>query len=203
MGREWENCMDNNFKTFSKHAVKVFTDYLAILFVFVIFSYPIISMSGDKPGPLVRWVSGFLFLLLFALIYKDLQEVAVRERRPQYGINPKPWRGLLLGLAGLVPVWLTQGVIAVLPLADSETLRSRLLQAVSVPIYWLAAILGGAAWLYPVLLLLAALMAFAGYAAGLADFFLMQKIYKLIGYTPKKRVRRKPRKKTGRGFWGI
>jgi hypothetical protein len=195
--------MDNSFKTFAKHAVKIFTDYLAILFVFVIFSYPIISMSGDKPGLLVRWVSGFLFLLLFALIYKDLQEVAIRERRPQYGINPKPWRGLLLGLAGLVPVWLTQGVIAVLPLADAETLRSRLLQAVSVPIYWLAAILGGAAWLYPVLLLLAALMSFAGYTAGLADFFLMQKIYKLIGYTPKKRVRRKPRKKTGRGFWGI
>ena len=195
--------MDNSLKTFVKHAAKMITDYLAILFIFIIFSYPIISMSGDKPGPIVRWVSGFLFLLLFALIYKDMQEIATRERRPQYGINPKPIRGLLLGLAGLVPVWFTQGVIAILPLTASETLRTRLMQAVSVPFYWLAVILGGAAWLYPVLILLTALMALCGYAAGLGDFFLMQRIYKLIGYTPKKRVRRKPRKRTGRGFWGV
>ena len=195
--------MDNSLKTFARHAAKVATDYLAILFVFVIFSYPIISMSGDNPGPTVRWTSGLLFLALFALVYKDMQEIAVKERRPQYGINPKPLRGFLLGLAGLLPIWIIQGVIAILPLASSETLRTRLLQAISVPFYWLVAMLGGFAWMYPFLILLTALMAFCGYWAGLGDFYLMQRIYKRIGYTPKKRVRKKPRKKTGRGFWGI
>ena len=195
--------MDNSLKTFARHAAKVFTDYLAILFVFIIFSYPIISLSGDKPGPVVRWVSGLLSLLLFALVYKDMQEIAIKERRPQYGINPKPPRGLLLGLAGMIPIWFVQGVIVLLPLTGSETLRLRLLQAVSVPFYWLAAILGGAAWLYPILILATSLMALCGYVAGLRDFYLMQRFYKLIGYTPKKRVRRKPRKRTGKGFWGM
>lgn len=195
--------MENNLKTFLRHAVKVTTDYLATLFIFIILSYPLVSMSGENPGPAVRVVSLLLFLVLFALVYRDMNEVAIRERRPQYEINPKPARGLLLGIAGLVPVWVVQGIILVLPLAANETFRTRLLQASSVPLYWLVSLTGGFRFLYPALLPLVAGMAFLGYWAGLKDFFLMQRIYKLIGYTPKKRVR-KPRRRTGgKGFWGM
>ncbi len=195
--------MENNLKTFLKHAMKVTTDYLAVLFIFVILSYPVVSIGGENPAPAVRVVSLFLFLILFALLYRDMFDVATRERRPQYEINPTPVRGLLLGLAGLTPVWLVQGIIALLPVSGNETFRTRLVQAASVPLYWLASLIGGQPILYTVLLPLVAAMAFLGYWAGLKDFFLMQRVYKLVGYTPKKRVRR-PRKKTGgRGFWGM
>jgi hypothetical protein len=195
--------MENNLKTFLRHALKVTTDYLAVLFIFIILSYPVVSMGGEEPGPAVRVVSVLLFLVLFALVYRDMNEVATRERRPQYGINPTPARGVLLGLVGLIPVWAVQGIVFLLPLSGNETFRTRLLQASSVPLYWLASLSGGHRGLYPALLLLVAVMAFLGYWAGLRDFFLMQRIYKLIGYTPKKRVR-KPRRKTGgKGFWGM
>ena len=195
--------MENNLKTFLRHALKTTTDYLAILFVFVILSYPVVSMGGENPAPAVRIVSVLLFLLLFALLYRDMNEVATRERRPQYEIHPTPLRGLLLGLVGLIPVWLVQAVIALLPLTGNETLRTRLLQAICVPLYWLASLLGGQPLLYVLLLPVVALMGFLGYWAGLKDFFLMQRIYKLIGYTPKKRVRRQ-RKRTGdKRFWGM
>jgi len=198
--------MDNSLKTFIRHALKVATDYVAMLFVFVIFSFPIISLSGDNPSTPVRWFSGLLFLGLFSLVYKDLWEIAVRERRPQYEINPKPLRGLLLGLAGISPVALVLIVIAVLPMTGLEILQLRMLQAVGVPYYWVAKLMDASSPMHrvPFILLpfLTAFMAFIGYWAGLSDFYLMQRVYKLIGYTPKKRVR-KPLKKTRKGFWGM
>ena len=195
--------MENNLKTFLRHAFKTTTDYLAILFIFVILSYPVISMGGENPAPAVRVVSVILFLLLFALLYRDMNEVDTRERRPQYEINPTPLRGLLLGLVGLIPVWLVQLVIALLPLTGNETFRTRLLQALCVPLYWLVSLAGGQAILYVVLLPVVALMGFLGYWAGLRDFFLMQRIYRMIGYTPKKRVRKQRKRTTGKGFWGM
>ena len=195
--------MENNLKTFLRHAFKTTTDYLAILFIFVILSYPVISMGGENPAPAVRVVSVILFLLLFALLYRDMNEVATRERRPQYEINPTPLRGLLLGLVGLIPVWLVQLVIALLPLTGNETFRTRLLQALCVPLYWLVSLAGGQAILYVVLLPVVALMGFLGYWAGLRDFFLMQRIYRMIGYTPKKRARKQRKRTTGKGFWGM
>lgn len=193
--------MENNLKTFLKHALKVFTDYLAVLFIFIILSYPVISIGGDNPAPAVGVASFFLFLLLFLLLYRDMFDIAVRERRPQYNINPGPVRGLLLGLTGLVPIWVIEGVIALVRIGDNEIFQIRLIQAVSVPLYWLAALVNGQPSLYPFLLLLVAGMAFLGYWAGLRDFFLMQRIYKLIGYTPKKRVRKPRPRNTGKGFW--
>lgn len=195
--------MENNLKTFLRHAFKTTTDYLAILFIFVILSYPVISMGGENPAPAVRVVSVILFLLLFALLYRDMNEVATRERRPQYEINPTPLRGLLLGLVGLIPVWLVQVVIALLPLTGNETFRTRLIQALGVPLYWLVSLTGGQTILYAVLLPVVALMGFLGYWAGLRDFFLMQRIYRMIGYTPKKRVRKQRKRTAGKGFWGM
>ncbi len=194
--------MDKGPKTFIKHSFRVTTDYIAILFIFLIMSYPVVSLAGEDPGGTVRVVSFLLFLALFGLVYRDMQDIATRERRPQYEINPTQLRGFLLGLTGLVPIWILQGIIALLPLADNEVLHLRLMQASSVPFYWLASMFGGAFLLYPVFLGLTAFMAVCGYWAGLTDFFLMQRIYKLIGYTPKKRVR-KVRRRTGKGFWGM
>ena len=198
--------MDNSLKTFLLHALKATTDYIAVLFVFIIFSYPVISLSGDNPARVVSWVSAFMFLLLFVLVYRDMWEMAVRERRPQYEINPKPVRGLLLGLAGMVPVALVLCIIALIPMTGLETLQLRMMQALTVPFYWIAKLLDGSSPMHrlPFILLpfLTGVFAYLGYLAGLRDFFLMQRLYKLVGYTPKKRVR-KPLKKTRKGFWGI
>ncbi len=194
--------MDNSFKTFLQHAMKITLDYLSGLFIFAIFSYPILNLSGDHPGRVVRWASFILFLIVFALIYKDMQEMAIREKRPQYEIYPTPLRGFLLGLTGLVPVWLMQLIVSLIPLKDLDTLQLRILQVISVPVYWISSLLGTSKLLYPTTLLLLAGMAFLGYWAGLKEFYLMKRFYKLIGYTPKVRIR-KPRKKTGKGFWGM
>jgi len=195
--------MENNFKTFIKHALKTTTDYIAVLFIFVIFSYPIISISGENPKTPVFWTSIILFIIAFYLVYKDMQEIAIREKRPQYEINPTPVRGMFMGLAALVPIWFVQIVIVSIPLPDFLVLQHRALQAVSVPVYWLASLLGGSKLMYFIVLLILAGIAALGYYSGLQEFYILKKFYKFIGYTPKVKVRKKARKKTGRSFWGM
>lgn len=196
--------MDKSFKTFLRHAMKVTVDYFVALLLFAILSYPILSMGGENPRTPVGIVSFLLFLALFGLTYRDFFEIAVREKRPQYEINPTPVRGILLPLLGLVPIWVLQLVAFLLPLGENEVFRRRILQVISVPYYWLGTLLGGWAPLYVPLVALTAVMAFLGYLAGLREFYLMQRIYKLIGYTPKKRVvKPRGRKTNGKGFWGM
>lgn len=195
--------MDSSFKTFAKHALRVSTSYAAVLIVFVILSYPIIGLAGENPAPTVRVVSFLLFIFLFFLLYRDMHELATKERRPQYEIFPRPSRGLLLGLAGLIPIWLLQVIFLVIPMYNLETLQRRLIQAISVPFFWIVSSFGGANYAYPLLLPIVALIALLGYWAGLRDFLLLKTIYKFVGYTPKIRVRKPRKKRTGRGFWGM
>jgi len=196
--------MDKSFKTFFRHAMKVTVDYFVVLLLFAILSYPILSMAGENPRMPVGVISFLLFLALFGLTYRDFFEIAVREKRPQYEINPTPIRGLLLALLGLVPVWVLQLVTFLLPLDENEVFRRRILQVLSVPFYWLGSLLGVWAPLYVVLTGLTVVMVFLGYLAGLHEFYLMQRIYKLVGYTPKKRiVKPRGKKPNGKGFWGM
>ncbi len=196
--------MDKSFRTFFRHAMKVTVDYFVVLLLFAILSYPVLSMAGENPRTPVSVVSFLLFLALFGLTYRDFFEIAVREKRPQYEIRPGPVRGMLLALLGLMPVWVLQLVTFLLPLGGNEVFRRRILQVLSVPFYWLGTLLGGWAPLFVALTGMTAVMVFLGYLAGLRDFYLMQRIYKLVGYTPKKRiVKPRGRKPNGKGFWGM
>lgn len=91
--------MDNYFKG----ALKVFVGYCTVLLIFVIFLITVLSLAKDNLGPWLSIYSFVNFLLLFLIIYSDMKKLAIKEKRPQYNLDPYPFKGFVYGAIGFLP----------------------------------------------------------------------------------------------------
>lgn len=169
--------MDNRLWSQIKRALKITGDYFLVLVIFGIFSSVVFSFFKENLETGITIFSVLIFLLMSAMIYTDMSDMAFREKRPQYNINPSPFKGFMYGVIGTVPVFLVQLVYYIVNVADDFLLfKRRVLQAFTAPLYWLAKLISHDEWAYHVVLLVIPVIAGLGYMAGYYGFYVTKKL---------------------------
>ncbi len=169
--------MDNSFKSQIRRGLKIFTDYSLTLIIFAIFLSIVFNVAKNNLQTGVFIFSILIFLIMFSMIYSNMSDVAFREKRPQYGIHPSPYKGFLYGVIGMLPVFILQLSYYVIPYGEKLlTLQRRVLQGVTGPLYWLASLISDEPWAYHLVLLVIPVIAGLGYLAGHYEFYIMRKL---------------------------
>ncbi len=178
--------MDNRIFSQIKRGFKVTINYLMVLVVFAIFAMPIVGIADANISAIMPFVSFLLFLFLFFSVYVEMRNIAFKEKRPHYQINPSPFKGLLYGFIGSLPLAAVQGVFMLLQVPEDYTvLVRRLYQGFSGPLYWFAKLLGNDPVHYLLSLILVIVISGLGYFAGHKEFYLVAFIRKKLGIKTK------------------
>ncbi len=173
--------MDNRIGSQIKRGLRVTGDYFVTLIIFGIFSSIVFSLAKDNLERGVNIFSIVIFLVMFSMIYSNMSNIAFKEKRPQYNINPSPYKGIMYGFIGILPLFIVQltyywiGLLVHVP-EEFFLLKRRILQALTGPLYWLAKLISHEIWAYHVALLVIPLIAGLGYLAGHREFYLSKKI---------------------------
>lgn len=180
--------MDNKVSSILKRSLKIITSYIMSLIVFCVFALPAFAIGQNNMPKIMPWISFVVFLLLFFSVYTEMRNFAHKEKRPQYNINPPPYKGLIYGLIGIIPILVMQAVILLISVpADYEAFRRRVFQLLSGPLYWIAKISGNGIYTYMIALVSIVIIAFLGYLAGYREFFLAALIRNKFG---KKKIKK-------------
>jgi hypothetical protein len=174
--------MDNRIGSQIKRALKVTSDYFISLILFQVFFVPVISIAKDSMTGAVPYLSAAVFLMLFYMLYVDMRGMAFKEKRPQYNINPSPYKGLLYGAIGVIPLLIADIAVLLTKVPeDYATLKRRILQGISGPLYWFAKLIGNEPAHYILAAVLVVIIAGMGYYAGHKDFMLVDFIRSKLG----------------------
>jgi len=173
--------MDKSFKTFLKNSLKIVFDYGIVLIIFGVFIATVIGLAKSN---FERWIGLYsftIFLLMFFMIYNDMKDLAIKEKRPQYNINPKPFKGVFYGLVAIVPFLL---ILLAYPFINVPKefviLKLRLMQGFAGPLYWLAKWISGEYWSYIVAFFVIPVISMLGYWAGYREFYFASRLKALI-----------------------
>lgn len=168
-------------------------DYFVTLIVFGIFSSVIFSLAKDNLEKGITIFSIIMFLILFSMIYSNMNDVAFKEKRPQYKINPSPYKGFFYGFLAVLPIFVVQLLYYVVRLDENLLIfKRRVLQVLTAPLYWLASLISGDVWAYHLVLLVIPVIAGLGYLAGYHEFYITSKM-KI--FNKLKQQLKKPRRK--------
>jgi len=170
-----------------KGGLKVFTDYLVSLLLFLIFLYPFISLTGEGFTKWLPLFSLFIFFLMSLLIYVDMKALAHKEKRPQYtGMHPYPFKGIILGSIGILPIGVVILITSLITLGEFyEILKPTIIKGVLGPVYFFIPLAGNGAAGYILAGISVPVAAMLGYLAGHFDFELGVKIKELKKKLPK------------------
>jgi hypothetical protein len=91
-------------KRFIKTAAKVLYDYIVVLILYLIVIYTFIAITKDRFIELIPYYGLVFLVFVFLLIYLDMNKIAVKERKPQYGYKAYPFKGFVYGLVGVIPL---------------------------------------------------------------------------------------------------
>jgi hypothetical protein len=180
--------MDNKILSQIKRSLKVFADYVLALILFFLFTMPVISGVKDNPRNAITYLSIVIFIILFYNIYVDMRNIAFKEKRPQYNINPPFYKGFIYGLMGIIPLVAIQIILIMIKVPkEFETLHRRLYQGFGGPLYWISRLLGDQSVHYVISFTVLAFIAGAGYFAGFKDFYLLNFIRQKLGIKRKEK----------------
>jgi len=169
--------LDNKVWSQVKRGLKVTVDYIVSLIIFGVFSSIIFSLFKENIETGITIFSVIIFLIMFAMMYTNMSDIAFREKRPQYNINPPPYKGFIYGVIGTLPILLVQLVYYVVSVPEELlTLKRRVLQAFTAPLYWLAKLISHDEWAYHAVLLVIPVIAGLGYMAGYYGFYITKKL---------------------------
>lgn len=169
--------MDNSVWSQIKRGLKITGDYLTVLLIFGVFSSIALSIFKNDLEKGIFIFSIIMFLLMFLMMYSNMRDMAFREKRPQYNINPPPYKGFLYGTIGVLPILLVQLLYYIISVPEGYlTIKRRVLQALAGPLYWIAKLISNEVWAYHLVLLIIPVIAGLGYMAGFHDFYIMRKI---------------------------
>ncbi|NLN66272.1 MAG: hypothetical protein GX144_12875 [Clostridiaceae bacterium] len=169
--------MDNKVSSQIKRGLKITGDYFISLVIFAIFSSLVFTLAKNNIEKGIFIFSIIMFIVLFSMIYSGMSDVAFREKRPQYKINPPPYKGFLYGLIGALPVFILQLLYYIVRVDELYLIaKRRALQFLTGPFYWLASLISKEVWSYHLVLLLIPVIAGLGYMAGYHDFYIMRRL---------------------------
>lgn len=197
-----------------KEAARVLIDYLIVLVIFVVFLYSFMSITGES---FIEWVplySFFMFLVLFLIVYSDFRGMAIKDKKPQYQLDPYPLKGLLLGLLGFLPIVLITAIYPLITL-DSETannIKRLALHTILGPLFFIVKLGGKTVFAYAMALIMIPVLSMLGYLAGFYGFSMRtlfgknkavdkkteQKPFKKSPWNPTANVEKEKGKKKGR-----
>jgi len=172
--------MDNRIFSIIKRSMLVMKSYATTLVLFCTLSGAV--MAFDSAASIMPWFSFIMFLLMFMLLYTDMRNTAFKEKRPQYFINPPPFKGILYGIIGIIPILLLQTVVLLVSVPEDYSMAKwRAFQVISGPVYWIARILGNKPAFYMAAMILIIIIAFLGYYAGHHNFYIAEWVRKRLG----------------------
>lgn len=156
-------------KNHIKGGLKVLADYAAGLLIYFILLYTFIAITGDKFSTWLPLYSFIIFSITALLLYTDMWSLAVKEKKPQYNLNPYPVKGLILGLIGFSPIIIILIVAYVLNFAEPvlNTIKEAIIQNILLgPLYFSIALFNKTIIGYIISLLLVPLLSMFGYLMG-------------------------------------
>lgn len=159
-------------KNHIKGGVKILAGYLITLLIFIVFLYTFISITKDN---FVKWMpvySFIFFLLLYLFTYSDMKRLALKEKKPQYELNPYPVKGLVLGLIGFLPIALIEIVYPFIVHENETVMRfvELAIMAILGPLYWILKLFDKTFLGYAAASLAVPFIAMFGYLAGYYGF---------------------------------
>lgn len=181
--------MDNKLSSNLKRSLKVTAGYITAFILFCVLSFSVFGLARGNTPEFIPWLSFLTFLILFLAVYNEMRVLGFKENRPQYNINPPPYKGLLYGAVGVLPILLVQLVILAISVPEGyEGLKRRIFQLVSGPLYWIARILGNEIWHYCLALVSIIVIAFLGYLAGHRRFYITAWLKQTLGTKKEKKA---------------
>jgi len=167
-------------KQYIKAGGKILYDYAMSLIIFVVFLYPFIGLAKDN---LYTWLPLYciiVFLFTFLLIYSDMKALAIKEKKPQYELNPYPLKGLVYGLVSIIPVILVTGVLSMLSLdnATADRIRHLVINTLLGPMYFIIGWMKESLLGYAAAILVIPVLAMLGYLAGYYGIYIMKTVFR-------------------------
>jgi hypothetical protein len=179
-------------KNYIKCGSRILFNYVVTLVFFLLFIYPFMSITGDKFN---NWIPAYCllwFVFIAFLTYTDMNELAKKEKKPQYELDPRPWKGLVMGLIGFFPVALTVTVLSLVHFDTefAERLKHLVINGLLGPVYFVARIGKESVIGYIAAILLIPAIAALGYLMGYFGIDIFKRFRK------KEQVQEKPFKKS-------
>jgi hypothetical protein len=182
--------MDNGLLSLIKRGFKLTTSYLVILILLLVFVLPILYFARDSISLVMFVFSFLLFLILARSFYLEMVSIAAKEKNPQFNINPSPYKGLLYGIIGIIPLIIIQSIIISIRVPEDFTiLHRRIYQGFSGPLYWFANLMGNEPVLYILSFILLIPAAGLGYYAGYHEFSITGFIREKLGIKENKKIK--------------
>ncbi len=174
-------------KQYIKSGAKILYNYTMTLIIFVVFLYPFMTISGKYFSNLLPVYSFVLFVFIGFLTYTDMKELAVMEKKPQYELDPKPWKGFVMGLIAIVPLVIIESVLASLHFGTdtAERIRHLAINGFLGPMYFIIRLFNESIVGYIAAILLLPAIAGLGYLLGYHGINIMKKIKKKEQVQPK------------------
>lgn len=159
-------------KNYISGGLKVLIAYFLSLVVFGVFLFTVLSLAKDNFGFWLLVYCFVIFLLLAFMIYSDMKRLALKEKRPQYDLNPYPAKGLVYGLIGIIPLAVLEIIYPLINFGDPimDRIKHLALNTLLGPLYGFIKLGNESAIAYAAALLLIPLFAMLGYMAGFYGF---------------------------------
>ncbi len=110
-------------KRYIMKGLRILYIYAMVVLIFVVFLYPVIGLTKDNFNNWLPVYSFICFLFLFFFQYIELKELALKEKKPAYELDPYPLKGLVYGRVGVVPIIVITAVFTIITFDNPVTER--------------------------------------------------------------------------------
>lgn len=164
-------------KTYIRKGARLIYDYAMAMIVFAVFLYPFMGITKDAFNNWLPLYSALLFLFMLFLIYGDMKDLAIKEKKPQYGYTHYPLKGLVYGLISIIPITLITAVFTFIHFSDdvAERIKHVGINTLLGPLYFIIRWQNEAIWSYFAAILTIPVIAALGYLAGHYGFDLIKR----------------------------
>lgn len=163
-----------------RNGARILFNYALSLILFGVFIYIFMSIAGDNFGKLLPIYSFILFIFAFFIIYSEMKRLAIKERKPQYELNPFPLKGFIYGISGFLPIIVLELISVFISFGDEvgNHLKHIAINTIMGPLFFLIKAFDEKPLGYAAASLLIPAVAMLGYMSGFYNFNIIRKVKK-------------------------
>jgi hypothetical protein len=131
-----------------KQGRRVTLDYLVFLILFAVFLPLLVTLTGKDAGKWMPYYSLLMGLVLTVILWPDIYDQAVKEKKKIYNLDPSPHKGILIVLVGFAPYIVLTAAAYIFTgiMAERMKLPSQVITLINnaflSPVYFISALLG-------------------------------------------------------------